>query len=65
MREEHNPSQSNTKLTGEAILEKSEKCLEPVWMAGHCPKYRVVGYVLKGTIGGGQSARDRKRGAFE
>lgn len=34
-------------------------------MSGHCPKYRVVGCVLKGTMGWGQSARDRKRGAFE
>lgn len=58
-------SSSNTKLTGEAVQRRSEKCLEPVCTAGHRPKYRVMGCVLKGTMGWGQSARDGKRGAFE
>ena len=42
----------------------SEKCLEPAWTSGHHPKYRVVGCVLKGAMGWGQSARDTKRGAL-
>ena len=53
------------KLTGEAIQGQSEKCLEPVYTAGHHPKYRAVGCASKGTMRWGQSAKDRKRGAFE